>query len=353
MFFSVAPITVCNAVLFLVVPSATMGADEGRHRLGRLMARWYRMLAVPSRSRLRTVRLACALVAGCLLNGIAGAQELEPRAYSPAPVGMNVAAVVYGNSKGDLSFDPSVPATDVTARIQAYSLGYARTFGLAGHSASFSVALPHITGNVSGNVGEERATADRSGFGDARLRLSVNLFGGPALTPGEFAQRTPGTAVGASLSVVAPTGEYDSSKLINIGSNRWAFKPEVGITHEFGRWFLESSAGVWLFTDNNEFYGGKERQQDPLGTLQFHAGYTFRPGLWLAGNATYYAGGRTSVDGVEKQDRQGNSRYGLTLSLPIDRAWSAKLAWSEGLLTRIGGDFTTFSIALQYRWFDN
>jgi Putative MetA-pathway of phenol degradation len=152
--------------------------------------------------------------------------------------------------------------------------------------------------------------------------------------------------------VVAPTGEYDSSKLINIGTNRWAVKPDVGITHEIGNWFMEAALGVWFFTDNSDFYGGNKREQDPLGALQLHAGYTFRPGLWLAGNATYYEGGRTSVNGVLNQDLQQNSRYGVTLSLPIDRDWSVKLAWSQSLMTRIGGDFTTFSVGLQYRWFD-
>lgn len=304
------------------------------------------------RSILRSVLIRGVFAAGCLLSGIAGAQELEPRAYSPAPVGMNVIALAYGNSRGGLSFDPAVPITDVTARIQSYSLGYVRTFGFVGRSANVGIVLPHVTGNLSGNVGEARATADRSGFGDARLRLAVNLFGGPALSPQEFAQRKPGTAVGASLTVVAPTGEYDSSKLINIGTNRWAFKPDVGITYEIGKWFLEGAAGVWLFTDNTDFFGGSTRQQDPLGTVQFHVGYSFRPGLWLAADATHYEGGRTRVNGVENQDLQQNSRYGVTLSLPVDREWSVKLAWSNGLLTRIGGDFTTFSIALQYRWFD-
>ena len=267
-------------------------------------------------------------------------------------MGLNVVIAGYSWSSGGVAFDPSLPVTDVTARIQAATLGYARTLGVAGRSASFSVALPHVTGNVSGNVGEARATADRSGPGDARLRLAVNLFGGPALTPQEFAQRKPGIAVGASLSVIAPTGEYDPSKLINIGTNRWSFKPDLGVTHEVANWFLEASAGVWFYTDNTDFYGGATRSQDPLGTLQFHVGYTFRPGLWLAADATHFWGGRTRVNDDVKQDLQQNSRYGLTLSVPIDRAWSVKLAWSENLLTRIGGEFTTVSAAVQYRWFD-
>jgi hypothetical protein len=280
------------------------------------------------------------------------AQEMEPRAYSPAPVGVNFLVASYTRSAGDVLFDPSSQATDVTARVQASVVGYSRTLGLLGRASSITLALPYLVGNFSGNVGEQHATADRSGFGDARLRVAVNLIGGPALSPRAFAAREPAAAIGVSLSVVAPTGEYDPARLINIGANRWSFKPEVGITREFGPWFVEGAAGVWLFTDNTNYFGGQTRHQDPLATFQFHAGYTFRPGLWLAANATYYAGGRSSVSGAQKEDLQGNTRFGATLSVPMDRHWSAKLAWSNGFVTRAGGDFTTWSIALQYRWFD-
>lgn len=301
-----------------------------------------------SMSRIRWIGvLACAGIA-CT----AGAQELEPRAYSASPVGANFLVLAYSKSDGGVLFDPSLPATDVTAKIESGALGYVRTFGLAGHAANAGIVLPYLDGDFSGNVGEQRQYVGRSGFGDVRLRMAVSLLGGPALSPREFAQRTPTTTLGASLSIVAPTGEYDSSKLINIGGNRWAFKPEVGVSHPIGNWFVEGSAGVWLFADNDEFNGTSRRQQDPLATFQLHAGYTFRPGLWLAGNATYYSGGRTTVDGVAKEDLQENSRYGVTLSVPINRQWSTKLAYANGFSTRIGGDFRTLSFAVQYLWFD-
>lgn len=298
-------------------------------------------------------RCLCQLaLLGLTLAGLAHGQELEPRAYSPAPVGANFLVLAHTRSSGDVLPDPSVVATDVSARLQATSIGFARTFGLLGRASSLAIGLPYASGRLSGNVGEQRASIDRSGLGDARLRLAMNLIGGPALSPAEFASRERGTAVGASLSVVAPTGEYDPARLVNIGTNRWAFKPEIGITREFGRWFAEGSLGVWLFTDNTDFNGGNTRQQDPLSTVQLHGGYNFRPGLWLAADATYYSGGRTSMNGADKQDVQENSRYGLTLSLPIDRGWSAKIAWSKGFLTRAGQDFTTWTVALQYGWFD-
>ena len=281
----------------------------------------------------------------------AAAQELEPRAYAPNPTRANFVVVVYGHSSGDVVFDPSVPATDVTASVNSGSLLYGRTFGLLGRSASAGVGLPYVWGTIEGNVGEQRKSVYRSGLGDLRLRLAVNLVGGPALGPREFAQRRPRPSLGASLLVVAPTGQYDPAKRINIGTHRWAFKPELGFSRPLGRWFVEVYGGAWLFTDNDDFFGGSLREQEPIGTFQAHASYTFRPRLWLAADTTFYAGGRTTVNGVEKADLQRNSRYGLTLAVPLKQRSSLKLAWARGLTTRIGGDFTTLAVGYQFLWF--
>lgn len=283
----------------------------------------------------------------------ASAQELEPRAYSPSPVGTNFLVVAYSRTTGGVVFDPAVPLSDVSARLNAGVLGYAHTFAAMGRQASVSLGLPYVRGTVEGNVGEDRREAYRSGPGDARLRLAVNLMGSPALTPAEFAKRTPQTTLGASLVVVAPIGQYESRKLINIGTNRWAFKPELGLSHPVGRWSFDAYAGVSLFMDNDAFYTGSSvREQDPIGSFQAHVSYTFRPRLWLAADATYYRGGQTTLDGAGNDDEQSNSRYGLTLSLPVGARQALKLNWSDGATTRIGGDFTTLGIAWQYAWFD-
>jgi hypothetical protein len=278
-------------------------------------------------------------------------QDLEPRAYSAAPVGAHFLVLTTAYSFGNVLLDPSVPITDVAADIGAVAPGYAGTFALAGRTASLAVVLPYAFGKMSGTVGEDFREITRSGIGDLRLRFSVNLLGGRAMTPREFAQRKPSPALGMSLSVSAPTGQYFPEKLINIGTNRWAFKPELGFSFPTGKWILDLTASVWLFTDNPNFYGGQLRTQDPLWAGQAHVSYTFRPGLWLAADATFYAGGQTSLDGVIKDDRQENSRSGLTLSLPMGKAYSLKFSGSTGVITRIGGKFTTFAVAFQYRWF--
>lgn len=129
--------------------------------------------------------------------------------------------------------------------------------------------------------------------------------------------------------------------------------PELGVSQPIGNWFVEGAAGVWLYTENRDFFGGRRRSQEPMPVFQWHGGYTWRPGLWIAADMTYFTGGRTSVNGVQDQDLQRSVRYGVTLSVPLSAQWSAKLAWSHGLITRVGGNFQTVSVALQYRWFNH
>lgn len=292
------------------------------------------------------------LLSFCLTAVRTDAQELEPRAYSPNPTGVNFLVAGYARSAGGVLFDPSLPFSDVEAELNALVAGYGGTFGLFGRSANVAIAVPYVWGDVSGNIGEDRRAITRSGMGDIKLKLAVNLVGGELLSPAEFAQRIPKTTLGASIAVAAPTGQYDATKLVNIGTNRWAFKPELGVSHPMGSWFLDAYAGVWMFTNNDVFYGGQRREQESIVSFQVHVSYAFRPRLWLAANATYYRGGETTIDGVPRADLQENTRVGLTMSVPLGKAQSLKLAWSDGTTTRIGGDFTVYGLTWQYMWFD-
>jgi len=302
-----------------------------------------------------TMRSAASVLASAAwlaISGGASAQELEPRAYSPNPVGITFAGVAYSHSDGDIAFDPSSLLQDVHASLDAGAIAFGRTFGLFNRSASFGIAVPYVTGDVSGSVGTMSREVTRSGLGDTRLRLAVNLFGVPAMTLQEFARREVGPSLGASLVVSTPTGQYDSDRLINIGNHRWAFKPELGFSYPVGKWLFDTYAGVWLFTDNDEYFQGTRKSQDPLRTFQAHVSYTMRRNFWLAADATYYAGGSTEVDGVAQPNRQSNTRAGLTMSIPLTQQQSLKVTWSEGTTVRAGGDFSTYGVAWQYIWFD-
>lgn len=279
-------------------------------------------------------------------------QDLEPRAYSPNPVGANFVVLGVGHSSGDVLVDPSLPLTDVNARITPVLAGYGRTFGWFGRSASIAFVAPYVAADVSGSIGEDRRETQRHGFGDPRLRLAMNIIGGEALTPAQFAARQPRPSLGASVVLVPPLGQYDSKKLVNLGSNRWSFKPELGFSQPVGRWYLEMYAGVWMFADNDAFFGGTRREQDAIHTLQAHVSYTVRPRLWFAADATHYRGGQSSIDGESKRDTQSNTRVGITVSVPMGTRQSLKFSWSDGVATRVGGDFTSYAIAWQYAWID-
>jgi hypothetical protein len=297
-------------------------------------------------SRVTTLSLVVALLGSA---PPADAQDLEPKAYSASPVGAAFLVVGLGRSSGSVLTDPTLPVTDIDAKINGMLPAAGYTFGLFGRLALITAALPYSWGEVSGLVGEEARTVTRSGFTDARAKLSINLVGNPAMTLREFSKAPRKTIVGTSLTVTMPTGEYDGTKLINLGTNRWGFKPEVGVAVPMGHWDVDAYLGVWLFTDNDDFFtGGRTRSQDRVVALQGHASYTFRPRLWAAVNATWYQGGGATVDDGEPGGTMNNSRLGATVSFPMSRQQSLKLSYSSGVAVRTGTNFRTLSVGWQW-----
>lgn len=279
-------------------------------------------------------------------------QELDPRAYSASPVGSTFVFMGFSNTSGDVVFDPSSVLSDVHANVNSATFSAGHVFDLAGRQASVALGVPYAWAQVAGNVGEERRSITRSGLGDPRLRLGLMLYGGKAMDRKEFATTPRSPILGVSLVVVPPLGQYMPDKLINIGLNRWAFKPELGYSYPMGHWQFDVYAGAWLFADNNDYFGGHQRSQDPILSFQGHLSYTIRPGLWAAIDATHYGGGTSSVDGASPSARQDNLRVGLTFSAPVPavRGLSVKLAYSDGAVTRLGSDFQSVGLAFQYAW---
>jgi hypothetical protein len=296
------------------------------------------------------ITAASLAIAVIFYPGSVSAQSLEPRAYSNTPVGMNFLMLGYTYQQGDVLLDPSVPVKDVSVEIHSSVLAYVRSLDVWGKSGKVDIIFPYARLSGSGKVGGEERDRKVSGFADPAVRFSVNLYGAPALSFEEFKSYRQDTIIGVSLLVTAPLGQYDSDKLVNIGTNRWSFKPEVGISKALGRWTLETAAGATLYTKNDDFFGGKTREQDPIYSVQGHLIYHFPRGIWAALNATYYTGGRTTVNGAEGDDLQRNWRMGATLALPVTLHHSVKLYASTGASTRAGGNFDLIGIAWQYRW---
>jgi len=204
---------------------------------------------------------ACALVGG---PAPARAQDIEPRAYSNAPVGVNFLIAGYAYTRGGLAFDPSLPVENVNLQTSNAVVAYATVLDLWGKSAKFDVIVPYTWLSGSAEFRGQPVQRVVDGFADSRFRLSVNLYGAPALTLKEFAGYTQDVIVGASLQVSVPWGQYDNTRAVNIGMNRWWFKPEIGVSKASGPWTLELTAAATFFTDNTNFFGGSTRAQDPI-----------------------------------------------------------------------------------------
>jgi len=293
---------------------------------------------------------ALALLLGSVIAPAAQAQELEPRAYSNLPMGLNFLATGYAHSKGGLSTDPSLPLTDAHLKIDTGVVAYVRGIDLWGNSGKFDIIAPysHLSGTalVAGQP-RERVV---SGAGDPRFRLSVNFYGAPALTLPEYPAYKQDLVIGASVQVTAPWGQYDPSKAVNLGTHRWSIKPDVGFSKAFAPFTIDLTAGVTLFSRNDDYFGGQSLDQAPLYSAQVNLSYDFGRGIWAALGATFYRGGRTTVNDAPKDNTLSNARMGLTIAVPIDRYYAIKFNASSGVSTRTGTDFDTVGLVLQYRW---
>ena len=281
------------------------------------------------------------------------AQELEPRAYWITPRGSN--AVYFGCTKldGEVVFHPVLPFENVDARLTSAFLGYYRALDFFGRSANFTVTLPYVWGTEEGLFLNEFLSARLSGLADLQLRFSANLLGAKAMTPTEFLEfrEDPGTVVGASLRVKVPSGKYSSSRLVNEGSNRWAFKPQIGLIQPIRKRFLiELALGAWLYTDNKEFLVDQTWSQDPLLSSEFHLVWRIRPATWASFDVNYFYGGRATLGEEKLPTIQGNSRFGGTVSVPITGGHSLRFAAGTGFVVRHGDNLDFFSVTYQFGW---
>jgi len=281
---------------------------------------------------------------------LACAQSLDPRAYANAPVGLNFLVAGYSYSTGGVGFDPSVPLENGHARVNAVPLAYVRSLDVFGNAGSIGLVLPFakLAGSATFNgVEQER---ELTGMADPAMRFAVNFHGAPAMDLEQFRAYRQDLIVGTSLLVTAPLGRYDRNRVSNLGTNRWTAKPELALSKALDLWTLELSTGVTFFTKNGDYIQGNVREQDPLYSAQLHITRQFGRGMWGAISTTYYEGGRTSLNGVPRDDRQSGSRLGFTFSLPLSRHYTVKLYANTGLYARTGTDFDTYGVAWQYLW---
>jgi hypothetical protein len=282
-------------------------------------------------------------------------QELAPRAYWPGPTGLNVLSLGYVLTDGDVLVDPTLPVDAVDATTNVITLIYHRFFDLADRTATFTIVQPYADSEFDIDVESgQRVTTETSGLADLQLRLGINLLGAKAMTPEEFQQyrqEPPGHILGASIKVQVPTGEFNPDRVANVGTSRWSIKPELGYIHPFGerkRWVVEAVLGIWFYGDNNDFLGGTLEQESIFGP-ELHLVRRIKPGTWVSLDWNYYEGGQTRVDGKRKENRQQNSRLGVTFATSI-RQHGFKVSYSDSLTVEEGGDYSGILLSYSYAW---
>jgi hypothetical protein len=287
----------------------------------------------------------------CFISFIAKAQDLEPRAYGNVPKGTNLISLVYARSSGNVLTDPSLPIADFKITANNIGAGYVHTFALAKKLARVQVAVPLIFMSGTLKINGVDTSGVRNGFGDTRLRFGINIFGSPALDKKVFRQYQQKMIIGASLVVSVPTGLYYKDKRINLGSNRWALKPEIGVSKRFKHFYAEAYTGVWFYQNNNEFLTSKTLKQQPVLSLQAHVSYYFKNQMWIGVNGNWFNGGETLIDNVASGDLKDNYRVGGTFSMPIAKKHSIKFQFHIGAFTNTGYDYNLFSIGYVYVFF--
>jgi len=283
--------------------------------------------------------------------GLAMAQALEPRRWSHLPVGANFASVAYAYSDVDIFLDPALELEDVNGDIHTTIISYTRVLDVFGKSGRINILLPYSLGRWDGLLQGEPASTRRHGFNDPRIRFAVNLLGSPAQRGTAFTQRIANTIVGVALDITAPLGEYQEERLINLGTNRWTIRPQIGVVHNWDKWAAELTTSAWIFTDNGDFDGDKAREQDPLVSIQGHLIYTVRPGLWASLSAANGGGARSTIDGVQANDRTGNVLVSAAIGVPINRRQGFKLAYIHGETNKnTGSDYDSVLLAYSVMW---
>lgn len=287
-----------------------------------------------------------------LLSSATGrAQELTPRAYWPAPTGTRIATVGLSHISGDIIPDPSLPITGVDSKISTLVLGYRQTVDWWGRSTNLILEVPYSDGETrTGRGPDENFVRDYDGFGDISATVSVNLMGAPSMNREEFAafRQNPAPVLSGSIKLVAPTGDYDSNRLINVGANRWALKAELGYIRPLRpKWLFELDLGVWFFEDNDDFVGFN-KEQGSIASAQVHLIHSFARGFWMSLDGSFYRGGRSTLGDRRLDDLQRDSKLGLTVVYPFAPRHAIKAGYSIGSVNDDDEDFDIFQ--LSYSW---
>jgi len=297
------------------------------------------------------------LLFACLALAVLGfpcrlfAQFTDPRTYDNTPIGVNQLELAYTYAHSNASIDTSIIVAGAKFNLNQGAITYTRLFSFFGRVAwvDASVPLAGLDGSITGtNI--QGAT---NGAGDSSYEFAMLLKGGPALSVKKFGSYKPTTTIGVSLTVTAPTGLYRSEKILNLGSDRWSFKPEFAVSHPFGpkqKWEIDGYANAYFYTDNTSYHGVEVLRQQPLPGLEAHLSYSFTSSVWASLDARYSFRGDTFVNGVNQNDGQQNFALGSEVNVSVNPRNSLVFEFAKALVHQNGSAYTGIAVKYIYSW---
>ena len=291
------------------------------------------------------------VLAALLIPDEACAQFSNPRAYDNTPVGTNQLELRYAYVQANTSIDSALIVTGANLRLDQGTIDYTRYMGLLHRLMWVEAAVP--VAGLSGSITGTNIQGSTIGVGDSSYQLAMLLKGGPALTVAQFESYKPTTSLGVSLSITAPTGLYHSDKILNLGSHRWSFKPEIALTHPFGpeqKWEFDAYANISFYTDNTSYHGSEILGQQPLPGVEGHISYSFNDSVWVSLDTRYSFHGTTFLNGVTQNNAQQNFILGSEMNISLNPRNSLVFEFAKALVHDNGPALVGFSVKYYFTW---
>jgi len=268
-----------------------------------------------------------------------------------SPVGVNQLELAYAYARSNTSIDPAIIIADARFNLNQGTISYTRYFNLFNRMAWIRPSIPIAV--IKGSISGASLNGSTAGVGDSTYEVAMLLKGGPALGVAEFANYKPTATVGVSLAVTAPTGLYSPDKVLNLGTDRWSFKPEIAVSYPFGpqqKWTLDAYANSYFYTDNTSYHGAEILRQQTLPGFEGHISYSFLDSLSGSLDARYSFRGDTFVDGVNQNNAQRNLILGTEMILSLNARNSLSLVLAKALVHQNGPSVTGLSVKYDYVW---
>ncbi len=266
-------------------------------------------------------------------------------------MGVNQLELVYAYAHANASIDTSLIVPGAEANINQGTAGYTRYFSFVRRLAWVEAGVP--LAGLDGSVTGTNLHVSSTGDGDSSYQLAMLLKGGPALSVAQFANYKTTTSVGMSLTITAPTGLYHPDRLLNLGSNRWSFKPEIAVSYPFGRkqkWELDGYVNAFFYTDNASYHGLETLRQQVLPGLEGHISYSFTSRLWASLDTRYSFGGDTYVNGENQNNAQQNFILGSELNVSLSPQNSLVLEFVKAMVHQNGPASAGFGVKYFFTW---